>query len=152
VTGSIPAEHIDDLSTIPVLSTLSRQDLADLAAECDWRRFLAGDYIIDKVDSNHDVFFLIKGRAQVENHTLIGTAVRLSDIVAGSYFGELSAIDGGPRSAEVRAMEECLVVALSPDAFRRLLTRHPSMLITVLQNLAAMVRHTNATVLTHATL
>lgn len=140
------------LSEISVLAGLSQDELAGVAAECVLQTVAAGQTIITMDDGDHDVYFLIEGTARVVHNTLFGGAVQLSDLPTGSYFGELSAIDGGPRSAQVDAATDCRLARVSPEGFRRLLVEHPSLLIAVLQNLTAMIRHTNATVLGHATL
>ena len=99
-----------------------------------------------------DVYFMLEGSADVQNHTIIGDALKLDQLGAGAYFGELSALDGGPRSAEVLATDNCIVAAMAPSDFRNMLSEYPSVLVLVLHNLAVMIRHSNLTVLQHATI
>jgi CRP-like cAMP-binding protein len=149
IGGGVAAQH---LTGIAVLAGLTEEELVVVAEECVAHTAGAGQTIIAMDDVGHDVYFLLWGTARVAHHTLLGRSVTLSDLPAGSYFGELSAIDGGPRSALVEAATDCQLARVSPDGFRRLLVNHPSLLIAVLQNLTGMIRHTNATVLGHATL
>lgn len=154
LTVSVPASSISKrlLARVTILGNLSDEDLGEVATECVEQVVAAGSKIIDLGDDGHDVYFLLDGTARVVSHTLLGASVRLSNLEAGCYFGELSAIDGRPPSAEIEAVTECRLARVSPDAFRRLLAGHPSMLVAVLRNLAGMIRDTNATVLDHATL
>ena len=145
-------DPVEALRRITALQSLDNDELAALAVECAFRHIPAGRPMIDEGPDRHEVFFLVGGTARVTNHTLLGGTIKLSDLEAGSYFGELSAIDGGERSATVEAVTDCFVAAMPPDTFRRALGKHPGMLIHVLQNMARMIRHTNATILTHATL
>jgi CRP/FNR family transcriptional regulator, cyclic AMP receptor protein len=148
----VMAQWVDALGRVEAFAELSRDQLKEIAWQCDWRRFPAGSAIISLEDGGHDVCFLLDGLARVSNHTLLGGQVRLKDLEPGSYFGELSAIDGGPRSAEVSAVTDCDVALVSPEAFRRLLGQHPSLLVHVLMNMATMIRRANAQILSHATL
>lgn len=142
----------EELAGVKIFSALSAEALAEIADVCRPARYEVDETIISSRDGNHDVFFLLHGQARVVNHTMLGDMVGYGELSEGSYFGELSAIDGGPRSAEVEAVTLCSVAALSPDDFRRTLGRHPDVLFAVMRNLAAMIRRTNLTVLSHATL
>ncbi|MFP6742480.1 MAG: Crp/Fnr family transcriptional regulator, partial [Alphaproteobacteria bacterium] len=54
--------------------------------------------------------------------------------------GELSAIDGRPRSATVVAVADATLASISADAFKNMLLDYPHIAIDVLQRLSAMVR------------
>lgn len=140
------------LGRVTIFSHLSERELAEVSNECIQQCVAAGSTIIALEDDGHDVYFLLDGTARVVTHTLLGSSVPISNLEARSYFGELSAMDGGPPSAEIEAVSECALARVTPDGFRRLLARHPTMLVAVLRNLARMVRDTNATILDHATL
>tara|TARA_R110002012_G_scaffold17208_4_gene65451 strand:+ start:1134 stop:1607 length:474 start_codon:yes stop_codon:yes gene_type:complete len=142
----------DEIGRIGLFLDLGEKERSAIAALCRKRRFAAGETIISSVGADHDVYFMLEGSADVVNHTLIGNALELDRLAAGAYFGELSALDGGPRSAEVRALEDCLVAAMAPSDFRNILAEYPSVLVLVLHNLAVMIRHSNLTVLQHATI
>ena len=60
--------------------------------------------------------------------TIGGKPVFLSYLPAGSYVGEMALIDGGRRTATVRAAIKSEVIRLDGDAFRRLLDRKPDLL------------------------
>ncbi|WP_323794784.1 cyclic nucleotide-binding domain-containing protein [Nisaea sp.] len=147
--GSVNA---DEIGRIGLFLDLGEEERGAIAALCRKRRFAAGEVIIAREGDDHDVYFMLEGSAEVQNHTIIGDALRLDGLGAGAYFGELSALDGGPRSAVVRATDDCIVAAMSPSDFRNMLSEHPSVLVLVLHNLAQMIRNSNLTVLQHATL
>tara|TARA_E500000305_G_scaffold79981_1_gene65732 strand:- start:244 stop:726 length:483 start_codon:yes stop_codon:yes gene_type:complete len=149
--GSVNA---DEIGRIGLFLDLGEEERAAIAVLCRKRRFAAGEVIIAREgeDRDHDVYFMLEGSADVQNHTIIGDALRLDRLGAGAYFGELSALDGGPRSAEVRATDDCIVAAMSPSDFRSMLSEYPSVLVLILHNLAQMIRSSNLTVLQHATI
>jgi len=62
------------------------------------------------------------------------------DIGAGDWFGDLAAIDGRSRSADVDALEDSLLASLRPVQFRDLLQAHRVVCDRVLDRLVALVR------------
>ena len=55
-------------------------------------------------------------------------------------FGEFAAIDGGPRSASIEAVEPCTVASLTASQFKALLQQEPAAAMAVMQNMAAVLR------------
>lgn len=147
-----PDRLAPDLARIDLFNRLLPDELADIARVAEIRTYESGKAIIEFADESRYVFFLMSGTARVNNYTLTSNPVTLKLLEPGAYFGELSAIDGGPRSARVEAETDCRVVAIPPEAFLQVLSAHPSVLGNVLRNLAAMIRSSNLTVLDHATL
>jgi CRP-like cAMP-binding protein len=150
--ADVPSELVQQLGQIDILARLSPGDLAGIAEFAEIRHYEPGKAIIEFADESRFVFFLMSGTARVNNYTLTAAPVTLRLLLPGAYFGELSAIDGGPRSARVEAETACRVVAIPPDVFIQLLSAHPTVLGQVLRNMAAMIRASNLTVLDHATL
>ncbi|MBT3534350.1 MAG: Crp/Fnr family transcriptional regulator [Rhodospirillaceae bacterium] len=128
------------MSGIGLLDGLSEQSKADLEARCRWQRYVAGDKIMDKNSGDRDVYFVAEGAVQVVNYSFAGQEISLAHLQAGSYFGELAAIDSMLRSASVVALEDCLLGALPPRLFINQLADHPDMAVQVLCCLAGIVR------------
>jgi CRP/FNR family transcriptional regulator, cyclic AMP receptor protein len=141
-----------ELANLPILAGLTNAELNSVASEFTQRAVEAGVTIIARDDAALEVYFLLEGRARVVHDTPLGRRVQLSELPEGSYFGEISAIDGLGRSASVEAVTDCRLASMTPDGFRRLMVAHPSVLVAVLQNLAAIIRRTNATVMGHSIL
>jgi CRP/FNR family transcriptional regulator/CRP/FNR family cyclic AMP-dependent transcriptional regulator len=59
---------------------------------------------------------------------------------SGAFFGEMSVIDGQPRSASVRAETDLTLMVLGRRAFLRVLKEEPSVALAVITELAARVR------------
>jgi CRP-like cAMP-binding protein len=51
-------------------------------------------------------------------------AVRIAEVAAGAMFGELALLDDAPRSAQVRALEDCVLAVLSRADFNGLVETH----------------------------
>ncbi len=98
-----------------MLSPLSKPERIDLARQCRFKRFTAGEHIIDMQADSRDVHFVLEGTVRVVNYSPTGREVTLDDIGPGGYFGELAAIDGGPRSAFVMPQGGGAVTAAMPS-------------------------------------
>lgn len=69
------------------------------------------------------------------------TVKTICDIAPGRFVGEMSIIDGLPRSASARAIEETVVLVLTKDNFDLLLNDNPRLGVILLKKLAQMVSH-----------
>ena len=140
------------LANIELLEGLSDEAKLSLEKRCRWRRFEAGEQILDKDNSDRDVYFVAKGSLQVVNYSMTGREIALAHLSAGSFFGELSAIDGELRSASVVALETCLLGSLSPQLFIDQIIGHPKLAVRVLQRLAGIVRSCDERIMDLSTL
>ena len=128
------------LNAVELLAGLPAAELAELERRCRWRRYAPDERILDRDSKSREVFFVVEGRVQIVNFSAAGRKVALATLRAGTYFGELSAIDGEPRSASAVALEDSRLAALAPEDFLELLQRHPALAITVLKRLARIIR------------
>jgi hypothetical protein len=96
--------------------------------------------ILEYLAGADEVFFVVEGRARVLLYSQAGQVVSFRDLGPGDTFGELAAVDQGPRSARVEAQADCLVAALSAAVFRDLLSTEPSVAQAVLRQQAGTIR------------
>ncbi len=128
------------LGDISLLSDLPEKALGEISKRCSWRTFATGEQILDRQSASCDLYFIVDGRARVVNYALSGREVTFDDRERGSYFGELAALDGEPRSANVVALEETVVAILSQEGFHHVLITYPQVAVRILKNLAKIVR------------
>ena len=140
------------LANIELLKGLSDEAKFALAKQCQWRSFETGEQILDKDNSDRDVFFVAKGTLQVVNYSMTGREIAFAKLSAGSFFGELSAIDGELRSASVIALEPCLLGSLAPQIFIDQIIGNPKLALQVLQRLAGIVRSCDERIMDLSTL
>lgn len=119
---------------------------------CRWRRVRKGQTVFEGGSESGEVYFIAEGRVNVLNASPGGREVVFASLGPGESFGELAAIDGGPRSATIVAAEDSVLVELASQHFLRLLERQPDVSLRVLKTLAAMVRMTDIRVMELSTL
>jgi CRP-like cAMP-binding protein len=140
------------LEKIPVLAPLSENVRRDVEKRCIWKEYKPDEQIIDRESENRDVFFVVGGVVRIVNYSYSGREVSYDEIRAGGMFGELSAIDGKPRSASVVAMKKTLVAALAPEPFKKLMRELPEFAVSVIERLAAIIRASNDRIMDLSTL
>lgn len=123
-------------------SGLSSNDVAEVLESAEVKTVRAGEAIIVEGEEGRDVFVIRRGSMVVEK-AIGGRPVFLSYLPAGSYVGEMALIDGGPRTATVRAAIRSEVIRLDGEAFARLLARRPELLGKAKRDMAAR-REVNA--------
>lgn len=130
----------ESLSRIGLLDGLPAAEIVQLSAQCRWHRYAPHQQIIDQESDTRDVFFVVEGSARIVNYAASGREVSFEDIGEGGYFGELAAIDGGPRSASVVALTETMVCAVPARLFMRLVTENPAVARQLMIRLSHMIR------------
>ncbi len=128
------------LGSIELLAAVSEEQIRQLEQRCRWLSYSAQETILDRDSDNRDVFFVIDGSVRVVNFSSSGREIAFANVRSGGYFGELSAIDGNARSATVVATAKCRLAAMSPGAFKRLLTDFPKISELVLLRLTTIIR------------
>ena len=134
------AGGVRSLAGVPLFSGFGKKELGRIEAACQWRNIKPGQRIIERGQTERDVYFLLTGVAHVLNFAGSGRAVDYASLESGDYFGELAAIDGEPRSATVITRAPCRLAVMTGDAFLDLITSHKKVTMAVLKRLARIVR------------
>lgn len=128
------------LNAIAVFTGLPPDTLTRIQSRCTWRRYEPREPIIEYLDASNDVFFISTGEARVSIYSMDGKAVTFCDVGPGEMFGEVAAIDGGPRSTSIEAHTSCLIASMSAATFRELLRSEPVVTQAVLRYFATKIR------------
>lgn len=128
------------LQNIPLLTGLEPALLQQIGLALQFRRMNKGDYVLHKGSAGDQLLFLLAGRLRAVDLTEDGRELGLNILVPGDYFGELSVIDGLPRSASVIAMEAGLIALLPAEQARQLIYQHPLIVERMMQRLAYKIR------------
>jgi CRP/FNR family cyclic AMP-dependent transcriptional regulator len=121
-------------------ATLATEDWRTIVALGSPRTYPAGRTVFREGDHGGVVLALRTGRVKICTHTPAGREVVVAIKGRGEFVGELSALDGRPRSATAIAVERSEVLVLSADAFNTFLEGHPRFAVHLLRLLAAHVR------------
>lgn len=140
------------LDGIALLESLDDAERSELEQRCQLRRYAKGEEILSRASANRDLSMIVEGTVDVINYSMSGRPVAYGSLGAGDYFGELSAIDGEPRSASVVCSQNATVANLPPHMFLDLLQRRPEIAMKVLLRMAAIIRICDERIMDLATL
>lgn len=122
------------------LGALSEDELLSLRREGRRRRFPRHTTIFREGETSDHAIVVISGRVKVSSLTDDGREVVYSVLGEGELLGELSALDGLPRSASVVALAPVEALVLTTDQLERFLVRHPRLTVTLLRTLSHRLR------------
>ena len=128
------------LRNVELLEGVAQPRLEEIARQCRWRRYVADEQIISREAADNDVYLIVAGRVRVTTFSAAGREVVFGEMRGGQWFGEFAAIDGQARSADVVAMDDTLVAAMSPALFKRVLHENVDVCDRVLKRLVGAVR------------
>ncbi|WP_210485928.1 Crp/Fnr family transcriptional regulator [Microvirga antarctica] len=118
-------------------------DLAPFEARCNWRRFDMEETLVDFDDLSSDVYFLLSGEVRVLMRTASGKEVILDELKPNELFGELAAMDGIKRSANVTALTRGEAAVMPATAFRELVFSNKIVAGRLFCLLASRIRELN---------
>ncbi len=96
--------------------------------------------VVDEDEPSTDIFFVASGAVRVQLRAASGREVLLNEFGAGEFFGELSAIDGAPRAANVTAVARSRLCIIPAQAFLAFVFANPTACHALLRTLAAKLR------------
>lgn len=124
--------------------TLTPKELETLEDLGEPARFSAGEEIFAQGDRSDRVLLVRTGRVRITARGRSGADVELAERGPGELLGDLSGIDGRPRSASVVATEDVAVLVVPLRAFRGFLLDHPRVAISLLELVSRRLRESDA--------
>ena len=104
------------------------------------RYFKKGAEIIKEGTLSDCAYIIESGSVQVSKILSNGEEQVIGVLEENDIFGEMSLIDGLPRSATVLALEDCTISVMTPEVFNSLSKRNPEALMPILKVLASRLR------------
>lgn len=129
-----------NLRQLPLLEGVDEAAIKKMAGALQVRSAERGQAILHKGGAGDHLLFLLSGRLQAVDIMEDGREIGLTFLMPGDYFGELSVIDGLPRSATVVACEPSMYALLNrPDALE-LMHNNPLVAQRMFKRLAVGIR------------
>jgi CRP/FNR family cyclic AMP-dependent transcriptional regulator len=119
---------------------LSTQLLRRLAARGSTRTFGRGEVLIEEGEQSDSLYVLLAGELKVFTRGDNGRELVYNLMKPGEFFGEMF-LDGGPRSASVKAVCPSMCVVVGPEQFREFMAEYPEFAECLVLKLIARVRH-----------
>ena len=135
-SGALGRAGIGILAAVPLFSEMSKRQLRSLADQAKIVRYGPERTILSEGGSGvGSMFVLLEGTARIVRG---GRTVRR--IGPGAVFGELSILDGRPRSASVVTVTDVVTARLSRPSFLDIVRSDPNIGLRMMEVLAARLR------------
>jgi CRP-like cAMP-binding protein len=123
------------IAAVPLFESLSKRHLRKIAGLTSTVEYNSGDTVIQEGEPGDSFFVTVSGQAKV-----VSGGKTLHRLIPGDHFGEISLLDGRPRSASVVAETPLSLLRLTRASFLRLVKEDADLARALLASLARMVR------------
>ena len=123
------------LAAVPLFAELSKKDLESLARSAKEVHHQEGAALAREGEAGLGFFLIVDGTATVS----VGGRTR-AKMGPGDFFGEISLLDNGPRSATVTADSPIHMLGLTQWVFKRLVESNPAIAMKMLKTMASRLR------------
>jgi len=143
-----PEETLLNLHEIELFAGRKPETLSALESCMEQRSFKAGETIFAGGDSGDELYLIRRGEVRILMLVDEGRSHHISTFGRGAFFGEMSFLDGNPRSASAIAYCDTDLYVVSRKNFDLLLDEHKRIAINLLEGLARVLagrlRYANA--------
>ena len=129
------SQKIDLLKKVHLFSNLSQRHLGEIAKHADQVQVEKGRVLVQQGKIGWEFIFIVEGKARVEKD---GNVIR--QLSKGDFFGEISLIDGEPRTATVIAETNMTLLIVNKTSFDHLLEKIPGLQRKILISLCQYLR------------
>ncbi len=132
------------LRRVSIFEGLDERGLGALEKLLKLRSFSPDSVIVSQSDPGDALFVLVRGRVKVVLYGEKGREMILSSFRPGEFFGEMSLLDGQPRSANVIAIEPSALYVLERNAFAKYLGENPRIALNILAEMSRRLRRADS--------
>ena len=134
------------LENMAFFKGMKMQELIELAGMMKQIKYKNNTIIINQGELSRSLFIIIYGRLKAYATDEDGNQTIFTFLNSGDYFGELSLLDEGPRSATVQTLEECTLLNLDHAMFKDFMDSHPNVCWTLFKSLTSRIRIMDETI------
>jgi len=131
----IVVEKMLFLRHVPLFSNMASSELTNVASIAREVTYPAGSRIIQEGEHGDHMFLILDGEVLIQRNETPLRTLRSRD-----FFGEMSIIDGEPRSASATAETDCLLLRIDTEDFQSLLSTYNSAAVSVVRALNQRLR------------
>lgn len=118
-------------------------DIAALARLGGVRKYGADEIFFHFGDPGHEMFIILKGTVGVFINSLDGSPLQVAKLKDGDFFGEMSLLEGMPRSATITAMEDTVCLVIDESNFEQVIAQQPSLAFRIMKGMSNRLRQQN---------
>lgn len=136
--------HEDALRNVQLFSQFANKDLTRLGRAVVERTYKKGETIVKEGEQAVAFFIITSGKVEVTQSASSKKSQTLDTLGPSATFGEMALLDGAPRAATVKAIEDTTCLVLSRWDFVAELQTNPHMAVAMLPVLSRRLREVEA--------
>ena len=130
----------DVLAATPLFADLRREELEALAGLVGERRVARDAMVVRRGEADCTLLILVHGRLRAGTVSAEGREVTIGVMEPGAVLGEIALLDGRPRSLDVVAMADCLLLSIARRDFLPFLRARPELMLRLMALLCDRLR------------
>jgi len=138
------------LKKVSLFSGIKKKALKNLAQSCVERFYKSGEILVSQGDAGIGLFIIVSGNVRVVKKTAAEKELEIATLGSGDFFGEITVLDGAPRSANVIALEDTACLLLTAWEFKAKIDMNPEIALAILPEIVKRFRETNEMLLDFA--
>jgi signal transduction histidine kinase len=139
------------LRRLPFFAGLAEADLDQLCAITEPVAVRAGELLLEQGSEGDSLYVVLEGEFEVTQRAVHARQrgdepdeIPLARCGPGDVLGEISLLDGSPRTASVRALRDSRLIVIGQEPFLRVLAANPAMVLAIVRNVTMRLRNTES--------
>lgn len=118
-------------------------DIARLAQMGSLKKYPADEYVFYEGDPGREMYIILQGKVEISLSNIDGSHMAVAKLGPGEFFGEMSLLEGLPRSANVQAVEDTILILLNQNNFEVIMVEQPLLVFGIMKGLSSRLRLLN---------
>lgn len=135
--------NLNALRSVPLFRTLDDNAAFELCDLLTVRDEPGGTVLVQRGDPGDAMYLIETGRVRISVKDADGHDATLAELGNGEFFGEMSILDGQPRSADVTTIRNSRLAVLSRENFRSFVRKNPDIALGILSEVSHRLRRTD---------
>lgn len=127
--------RLERIRTLSLFVDLAPSELRLVEGLMHERSYLANEVIFDEGEEGHAIYIVLDGEVAI-TRTVNDKTSEIARLGVGTFFGELALLDGAPRSADARALNDVRLAVFFREDFLELLDTHGRVASKIARQLA----------------
>jgi len=132
---AVKTDPTESLRRVPLFAGMDKKELDLVARLLKEQPYSAGTTIVKSGSGGHGLYIIKEGRV-----TVVREGQAVATLGPGQFFGEISVLDGGPRTADVRADTDTVCLTLISWEVKPLLMEAPTITYKMLLEMVKRLR------------
>src|SRR5580700_2153162 len=137
-------DKLQVLENVPVLASLGKELMKGLAERAEFVAVKKGDLIVRENDPGDALYVVVSGRLQAYTRLKSGRDRVFATYCDGDCFGEMPLLSGETHWANVRALNDSMLLKIPREDFDALVNRDPRVAVSFSQRLGHRIKELRA--------